>query len=169
MCSAVLACLCVVACIDADETSGRIDTRLRLHAVEPGSGGPEAVAYFDAVARVHAVADEASDPEQAISALREGLAIPRPHGASHAEAVRLELAARLAEHLLARPNGASLARDVLTPMLATDRSLPVDRASARALVALGDAAAALHDDALATGSYARAIRLMGHLREGLEP
>jgi hypothetical protein len=62
-----------------------------------------------------------------------------------------------------------MVRDLLFPMLAPERSLPLDRASARALVVLGDAAAQLHDDALAAGSYARAIRVMSLLRQELEP
>ena len=54
-------------------------------------------------------------------------------------------------------------------MLAPERSLPLDRATARALVVLGDAAISTGDDALAAGSYARAIRMMSLLRQELEP
>jgi hypothetical protein len=67
-----------------------------------------------------------------------------------------------------QPGGAQVARDVLEPLLEPRDSLPMDRASARALVVLGDAARETGDDALAAGSYMRAIRMMSVLRQELE-
>jgi hypothetical protein len=84
-----------------------------------------------------------------------------------AEILRLELATRVAEALMETPQGSAVARDLLVPMLEPKRSLPLDRATARALIALGDLAAESGDDALAMGSYARAIRVMSLLREEL--
>ncbi len=82
--------------------------------------------------------------------------------------LRLELATRLAETTMERPGGEKVAVGLLQPMLAPERSLPLDRATARALVVLGDAAAKSGDDALAAGSYARAIGVMSMLRQELE-
>ncbi|HVH98484.1 MAG TPA: hypothetical protein VM869_07235, partial [Enhygromyxa sp.] len=58
---------------------------------------------------------------------------------------------------------------LLEPQLATSVSLPIDRASARCLVSLGDAAAQTGDHALAMGSYARALELLSLLLEEVEP
>ncbi|MBL4686306.1 MAG: hypothetical protein JKY37_17055 [Nannocystaceae bacterium] len=91
-----------------------------------------------------------------------------PGGLGEAEILRLELAASLAETLLARPAGATVAHDLLAPMLKVERSLPMDRATARALIALGDASVRTGRDALAAGSYGRAIRVMSLLRQELE-
>jgi len=100
--------------------------------------------------------------------LRDALALPVPGGLPEAEPLRLELAARLCETLAEQPGGVPVALDLLAPMLDPERSLPVDRSSARALVVLGDLAARSGDDALAAGSYARAIRVMSLLRQELE-
>jgi hypothetical protein len=144
------------------------DATLRAHAVSPSTPTPEGLAYLDAVARAHERAD-AQDRAGRIEVLRAALAMPVPAGLGEAEALRLELAARLGETLAETPEGVVAARDLLAPMLPTARSLPVDRATARALVVLGDAALGTGDDALAAGSYMRAIRVMSMLREELEP
>lgn len=140
---------------------------LVVHAVEPGEPTPEGLAYVRAVADVMAKADAAPGEDERISMLRKGLALPVPAGLGEAEILRLELAATLAETLLERPEGAQVAHDMLMPMLKTERSLPLDRASARALVALGDASVKTGRDALAAGSYARSLRMMSMLRQEL--
>jgi len=166
--------LAPVACDPSDdatstEPSRRVpDATLRTHAVAPGTPTAEGLAYLRAVADVHGRAD-ALRGEPRVRALRQGLSLPVPAGLSEAEIVRLDLAARLGEELVVTPEGALAARDLLAPMLSVERSLPLDRASARALVVLGDAAARTGDDALAAGSYARSIELMSLLRQELEP
>lgn len=166
--------LAPVACDPSDdatttEPARRVpDATLRTHAVAPSTPTAEGLAYLRAVAHVHARADELRG-EARVRALREGLALPVPAGLAEAEIVRLDLAARLGEELVTTPEGAVAARDLLTPMLAVERSLPLDRAAARALVVLGDAAAKTGDDALAAGSYARSIEVMSLLRQELEP
>ncbi len=91
-----------------------------------------------------------------------------PAGLAEAEILRLDLAARLGEELMSTDAGARSAPELLAPMLAVERSLPLDRAIARALVVLGDAAVKTGDDALAAGSYARSIEMMSLLRQELE-
>jgi hypothetical protein len=142
------------------------DATLRTHAVSPSTPTPEGLAYIQAVADVHARAEGVSGAQR-ISVLRQGLALPVPAGLGEAEILRLELATRVAEALMETPQGSAVARDLLVPMLEPKRSLPLDRATARALIALGDLAAESGDDALAMGSYARAIRVMSLLREEL--
>lgn len=163
-----------VACDPGDDGEPRASARkapdatLRTHAIAPSTPTPEGLAYLRAVADAHARADRAQG-EARVRALREGMALPVPAGLAEAEIVRLDLAARLGEALMDAPNGARAARDLLGPMVAVDRSLPLDRATARALVVLGDAAAKTGDDALAAGSYARSIEVMSLLRQELEP
>lgn len=144
------------------------DATLRTHVVAPSSPTAEGLAYLRAVADVHDRADQAQG-EARVRVLREGLGVPVPAGLAEAEIVRLDLAARLGEALLDTPHGARAARDLLGPLVAVERSLPMDRATARALVVLGDAAAKTGDDALAAGSYARSIEVMSLLRQELEP
>jgi hypothetical protein len=144
------------------------DARISIHAVQSGAPTREGLAYIEAVARVHAEADGTTDADAQGAALRRGLALPVPAGLAEAEVLRLELATRLGETLASRPEGVAVALDLLEPMLAPDRSLPLDRASARALVTLGDLAVEAGDDALAVGSYSRAIRVMSSLRKELE-
>jgi len=164
---------CASACEvspDADERAeaGAIDTRLRTHAISPSVPTPQGLAYLEAIADAHARADAAADAEDRAAALRQGLAQPLPADLPEAEPLRLELAARLCETLAEQPSGVPVALDLLAPMLDPERSLPVDRASARALVVLGDLAVEAGDDALAAGSYMRAIRVMSLLRQELE-
>jgi len=172
-----------LACDPSDDAGDRAaprgpDATLRTHAVEPSTPTAEGLAYLRAVADAHDRAD-AAQGEGRVRHLRQGLALPVPAGLAEAEIVRLDLAARLGEELLgpsgaaaadpAARQGAIAARDLLAPMLSVERSLPLDRATARALVVLGDAAARVGDDALAAGSYARSIEVMSLLRQELEP
>lgn len=151
------------------ETGRRVpDATLRTHAVAPSTPTAEGLAYLRAVAAAHERADGLRGDGR-VQALREGLSLPVPAGLAEAEILRLDLAARLGEELMGTPEGSATARDLLAPMLAVERSLPLDRATARALVVLGDAAAKTGDDALAAGSYARSIELMSLLRQELEP
>jgi len=144
------------------------DDTLRTHMVAPSTPTDEGLVYLRALADVHARADRL-EGEARVEALRSGLALPVPAGLAEAEIVRLDLAARLGEELLHAPEGARAARELLAPMLDVRRSLPLDRATARALVVLGDAAVRTGDDALAAGSYARSIEVMSLLRQELEP
>lgn len=170
MLGVVLVAGSLVGCDRDDDApvAGAPDARLRAYVVEPSTPTPEGLAYLQALAEVHRAADGVEGPEQ-IRVLRQGLARPVPASLPEAEIARLELAARLAETLVEQPRGAKVARDLLAPMLATDRMLPVDQATARALVVLGDAAQKTGDDALAAGSYARAIRVLSLLRQELQP
>jgi hypothetical protein len=151
-----------------DEVLATPDARLATHRVESGAPTREGLAYIDAVAKIHGDVDAASDTDGKVAALRRGLALPVPADLPEAEVLRLELATRLGETLAATPDGVAVALDLLEPMLAPERSLPLDRASARALVTLGDLAVTAGDDALAAGSYARAIRVMSALRKEIE-
>lgn len=143
------------------------DARLEAHAVVASTPTAEGLAYLREMAKIHERADAAADANRAAEILREGLSLTAPAKLGEAEILRLELAARLGETLL--PGRAREAREVLAGMLPPDRSLPIDRASAHALVVLGDASLAEGDDALAAGSYARAIRMMSILRQELKP
>jgi hypothetical protein len=152
---------------DAPARPGDPDATLRTHEIQPSTPTPEGLAYLEAIAGVHREADRRSGAART-QALESGLSIPVPGDLPEAEVLRLELATRLAETTMERPGGEKVACDLLQPMLAPQRSLPLDRATARALVVLGDAAAKAGDDALAAGSYARAIGVMSMLRQELE-
>ncbi len=152
---------------DAPAT-GEPDARLRTHEVLPSTPTPEGLAFIEAVAAVHRTADELQGPAQA-EALRQGLTVPVPKGLPEAELLRLQLVTRLAQLELSKPGGEVIARDLLAPMLKPSRSLPLDRSTAEALVVLGDAATKTGDDALAAGTYARAIRMMRILQQELQP
>ena len=151
------------------------DARVEVYAVDMDAtpGDPAGLAYLEAVAAAHADADAhlASDPDDGMGAaqrLRPLLDRSVPAGDA-AVVVHLELAARYAELSARDADGASEAIEILEPLLAPTRQLPLHAASARALVALGDAAAQLDDHALAAGSYARSVRVMSQLRKQVNP
>lgn len=157
----------IAACDDEAKQPGDPDATLRTHEIQASTPTPAGLAYLEAIAAAHREADRSTGAAQ-LQALEAGLSIPVPSDLPEAEVMRLELATRLAEASMVRPGGARVACDVLEPMLAPQRSLPLDRSTARALVVLGDAAAKTGDDALAAGSYARAIGMMSMLRQELE-
>jgi hypothetical protein len=166
---AVLLVLGTLACTDEGEPSreSKLDTQLVTHAVVEGQPSAAGLAYLDHVVTAHREADAISDPlaraERLLVALE--LAIPERDGV--AEIAALELAARAGESLLAAEADERVLA-LLGPMLPTERSLPIDRASARCLVALGDAAARTGDHALAMGSYARALEMLSLLLEEVD-
>jgi hypothetical protein len=142
------------------------DARLRTHVALDATPTSASLDYLERVAAIHVEADALRGKER-IDVLAEGLALPLPASDGEAEVAELDLAARLAETLIAEGRSGD-AIERLSPLLEVERSLPMHVASARALVLLGDAAAAEGDEALAAGSYARAIRLMSLLRLELE-
>lgn len=141
----------------------RPDARLEVHAIEAGTPSQAGLEYMQAVADAHAEADAsvvAQDAVGARSQLREALDRARPPGVAEVEVLQLDLAARLAQ-LELDAGDASAAVEILEPLLTpTSHSLPLDPVTARALVTLGDAARVEGDDALAAGSYARALKIM---------
>ncbi len=141
------------------------DGTLKTHEVVPSTPTAEGLAYLEAVAGVLRTADGQTGDARVVT-LRGGLALSVPADLPEAEIVRLQLATRIAEAQLEAD--ATAARDLLAPMLDAKRSVPLDRASAQALIVLGDAATRTGDDALAAGAYARSIRMMSILREELE-
>ena len=169
----VLGLALVSASCDSDggvfKDSGEPDDRLVVHALESSAPSTEGAAYARAVTRVHERAGGAASTAERIAILHEGLAIPVPAGFAEGQVLRLELATALCETLAARPEDVPAALEVLEPMLRPERSLPLDRVTARALVTLGDTARAGGDDALAAGSYARAIRVMSMLQQEMVP
>jgi len=144
----------------------RPDARLVTHAFEPSTPTEAGLAYVEFVADVHERADLAEDLDVQAEILADGLDRAPPEGVAEGEVLQLELGARLCETHLER-GSPQAARDALVDMLDPQRSLPLDRASAHALTALGDAAKASDDDALAAGSYARAVRMMSLLADDL--
>ena len=166
--SVVLGLLVAPACAtDEAEAESPIDARLEHHRVELGRATPAGLAYVQAVAEAHDQADRASSEDDALAILRAAVERTPPSGDGAAELLHYELLARTAELALARGDSeAALA--LLEPRLDSARSLPVDRASARCLVALGDAANHTGDLALAMGSYARALDMLALLLEEAE-
>jgi tetratricopeptide (TPR) repeat protein len=167
---AVVGAVTLVAC-GGDPSEPReqaLDTRLEAHAVLAGKPSAEGLAYVQAIAEAHRKADETADPQARLAHLLGALERPTPAGDGTAELLHVELLARTAE-LILETGHAERALELLEPRLATSRSLPIDRASARCLVALGDAAAQTGDHALAMGSYARALEMLSLLLEEVEP
>jgi hypothetical protein len=172
--------LSVVACDDADDADGgevanveavtrkpaTPDGTLKTHEIVPSTPTADGLAYIRAVAAVHREAD-GQQGDAAVATLRKGLELDVPADLPEAEILRLELASRIAG-LLIESDAAADAKDLLAPMLDPSRSVPLDRASAEALIMLGDAATRTGDDALAAGTYARSIRMMSILRQELE-
>ena len=151
---------------DAPAARDAIDSRLETHAVLDGKASAEGLAYLEAAAKAHEAADTAS-PSEAMTILVEAATQPPVAGQGVTELVHYELLARAAEHMLDQGE-APRALDLLADPLAPDNSLPIDRASARCLVALGDAAAQTGDLPLAMGSYARALDMLTLLLEEVE-
>jgi tetratricopeptide (TPR) repeat protein len=157
-------------CTDGGEEpveAAPLDTRLETHAVVPGEPTAEGLAYVQAVAEAHRMADRLSDRAAALDVLLTAVELTPPPGDGAAELLHYELLARTAELLLASRDSEEVV-ELLAPRLAPERSLPRDRAAARCLVALGDAAAHTGDHALAMGSYARALELLTLLLEEVE-
>lgn len=151
------------ASVDLDASP---DARVELVAVDLDRASAASVAYLEALASAHAEADALveDDRKAALAILRSAWELETPDE-DVARVNHLELSARMAEIMLQDDGGAVDAVALLRPMLDPQNTLPRDRSSARALVALGDAATAIDDDALAAGSYARAVRVMSALRK----
>lgn len=172
--------LCIVGCDDApaQDDAGEVaaeaatltpatpDGTLTTHEIVPSTPTAEGLAYMRAVAAIHREADGQAAQQQ-VATLRKGLALEVPSDLPEAEILRLALASRIAA-LLIESDAAADAKDLLAPMLDPSRSVPLDRASAEALIMLGDAATRTGDDALAAGTYARSIRMMSILRQEIE-
>ena len=145
-----------------------LDTRLETHAVLPGEPTPAGLAYVRAVAKAHRQADQASTQAEALEILAAALERAPPQRDGVAELVHLGVLARTAE--LSLEQGApQRALALLAPRLEPEISLPIDRASARCLIALGDAAARRGDHVLAMGSYARALEMLSLLMDEVDP
>jgi hypothetical protein len=158
--------LTLVACTDENEAAPTsVDTRLETHVPLDGEPTAAGLAYVQALATAHQQADR--DPANALAILLAAGEHTPPAGDGTAERLHYELLARTAELLLAQGDEVR-ALKLLAPHLAPELSLPVDRASARCLVALGDAAARGGDHALAMGSYARALEMLTLLLEEVE-
>lgn len=157
------------ACTDDASKAGEraLDTRLVTHAVLPGKPSAEGLAYVQAVVDAHREADQIADRQARIDRLLVALELDRPANDGTAELLHYELLARTAEAML-EAGDAERALALLEPRLPTKVSLPIDRASARCLIGLGDAAAQTGDHALAMGSYARSLELLSLLLEEVE-
>lgn len=160
--------LSTLACTPEDEDLPRpLDTRLVTHAVVEGQPSEAGLAYLEQVVAAHREADAIADPLARAERLIAALELAVPEGDGVAEIAALELAARAGESLLAAEADDRVFA-LLDPMLQTERSLPIDRASARCLVALGDAAARSGDHSVAMGSYARALEMLSLLLEEVD-
>jgi tetratricopeptide (TPR) repeat protein len=156
----------VSACTDEPEDAPKsVDTRLETHVPLDGEPTVEGLAYVKAIASAHQQADE--HPDNALTILLAAVERTPPVGDGPAERLHYELLARTAELLLAQGKDIQ-ALKLLAPRLDPETSLPVDRATARCLVALGDAAAQGGDHAMAMGSYARALEVLTLLLEEVE-
>lgn len=145
-----------------------LDTRLETHAVLDGKPSAAGLIYVQGVAHAHKQADDIADPGERIAVLLAALEQQPPANDGTGELLHYELLARAAE-LMLEVGDAEAVLALLEPRLETSVSLPIDRASARCLVALGDAAAQTGDHALAMGSYARALEMLSLLLEEVEP
>ncbi len=143
--------------------------RLDVEAVEIGVRDGAARAYARAAARALERARATDDPAEREALLLPVLEAPVPAGMEGAVLLRLEVAELLCETWTRDAAGARRAVTLLSPMLAPDRTLPLDPVTARGLVCLGDAAAAAGRTDLAAESYLRAIRLMQMLQEEAMP
>jgi tetratricopeptide (TPR) repeat protein len=156
----------VGACTEASEPEPTsVDTRLVTHVPLDGEPTVTGLAYVQELANAHQRADDA--PARALEILLAAAELTPPPGDGPAERLHYELLARTAELLLAQGKDIQ-AFKLLAPRLDPEVSLPIDRATARCLVALGDAAAQGGDHALAMGSYARALEMLTLLLEEVE-
>jgi hypothetical protein len=153
---------------EADGAQPRaLDTRLEAHAVIAGKPSAEGLDYLRAVAQAHREADARPDRGAQIERLLLTLEREPPLADGAAEQLHHELLARVTE-LMLDEGQAERALALLEPRMSPGISLPIDRASGRCLVALGDAAAQTGDHALAMSSYARALELLSLLLEEVE-
>ncbi len=143
--------------------------RLDVEAVEIGVRDGAGRAYARAAAGALERARATDDPGEREALLLPVLEVPVPAGMEGAALLRLEVAELLCETWKRDAAGARRAVTLLSPMLAPERTLPLDAVTARALVCLGDAAAAAERTDLAAESYLRAIRLMQMLQEEAMP
>lgn len=150
---------------ESEPQPASIDTRLETHVPLDGQPTVAGLAYVQELANAHQRADDA--PAHALAILLTAVELTPPAGDGPAERLHYELLARTAELLLAQGMDIK-ALKLLAPRLDPEISLPVDRATARCLVALGDAAAQGGDHALAMGSYARALEVLTLLLEEVE-
>jgi hypothetical protein len=153
---------------EAGAAESSLDTRLVTHATLPSKPSAAGLAYVQAVAAAHASADRIADSKARIDHLLTALDREPPALDGTAELLHYELLARTAE-LLLETGEAERVLTLLEPWVGTAISLPIDRASARCLVAVGDAAAQTGDHALAMGSYARSLEMLSLLLEEAEP
>jgi hypothetical protein len=152
----------------ADEPPrGQVDARIETHAVLSGEPTPAGLAYVQAVVEAHRAADALGEPAAQIDRLLLAVEREPPAADGTAELLHYELLARTAE-LMLETGDAERALRLLAPRLDPATSLPISRASARCVVALGDAAARTGDHTLAMGSYARALELLSLLLEEVE-
>ena len=164
----------LIGCADDGTEAGEagaestLDTRLEVHAPLDAPPTAAGLAYVQAVAEAHRQADARTEPGDQLEPLLAAIARPVPARDGTAELLHYELVARAAE-LQLRAGQPEQALALLGPRLPTSTSLPIDRAAARCLVALGDAAAKTGDHALAMGSYARALEMLSLLLEEVEP
>lgn len=144
-----------------------LDTQLEAHAVLASKPSAEGLVYVQAVAKAHGTADLLSDRHAQISRLLTTLELEPPAADGTAELLYYELLARTAELMLTIDEPERVLA-LLEPRLDPMISLPIDRASGRSLVALGDAAAQTGDHALAMSSYSRALEMLSLLLEEAE-
>ncbi len=150
---------------EPEAPAASIDTRLTTHVLLDGDPTEAGLAYVQEIAVAHGRADR--DPAGALEILLAAVERTPPAGDGTAERLHYQLLARTAELMLAQGDDVR-AYELLAPRLDPERSLPVDRATARCLVALGDAAARKGDQAVAMGSYARALEVLTLLLEEVE-
>jgi hypothetical protein len=157
----------IVGCSGEPEAPpASVDTRLTTHVPLDGEPTQAGLDYVQAVAGAHMAADRSAAAD-ALEILLAAVERTPPADDGTAERLHYELLARTAELLLAQGDDIQ-AYKLLAPHLSPERSLPLDRATARCLVALGDAAARNGDQALAMGSYARALEVLTLLLEEVE-
>ncbi|NVB40039.1 hypothetical protein G6O69_19495 [Pseudenhygromyxa sp. WMMC2535] len=164
-----LSCAVLGGCAEEGSVSSEpeLDLRLETHALLPGEPSEAGLAYVEAVAAAHGRADAIADAQARAAVLSAALELEAPAGDGTAELLEVQLAARLGETLI-EAGEAERALELLERYFAPERSLPLDRVSARGLVAMGDAAARSGDHARAMSAYARALEVLSLLLEEVE-